>query len=312
MLGKQSGAGTLPAAASQAAPQIRSALLFTAELLRLLDLFDRHSIAALPFKGPVLADMLYGDIAARDYRDLDILLPKRDIAKAIAALLAAGYTTDLPSNPRQRKAYLRARYEIHFTSPGGAIPIEIHQSFLPPAYGFSLAPRFERRLFFGREIPALHPADLLLLLCAHGAKHAWSEPALIRDVARLLEVSAGLIRWPDLLRDAAAIGARRLLLLGVYLAAQHHAPVPAEILCHAQHDKAVVHLAGRIPFRDPENPRFFLQARERLRDKLASCARLALTPNEEDYEFLPLPRILSPLYYPLHAVRVAGKYGLGL
>jgi hypothetical protein len=292
-------------------PQIRSALLFTAELLRLLDLFDRHAIAALPFKGPVLADMLYGDIAARDYCDLDLLLPKADIPKAFAALLAAGYTTDLPSDPGQRKAYLRARYEIHFTSPSGAIPIEIHQSFLPPAYSFSFSPTWQRRIFFGREIPALSPADLLLLLCAHGAKHAWSEPALVRDVARLLEVAADELCWPDLLRDAASIGARRMLLLGIYLAAQHGAPVPAGILNQSQKDKAAVCLAASIRIGGPESPRFFLRARERLRDKLACCARLALTPNEEDYSFLALPAILSPLYYPLHAVRVAGKYGLG-
>lgn len=293
-----------------ASPQVRSSLLFTGELLRLLDLFDRHSIRALPFKGPVLADMLYGDITARDYCDLDILVSKQDISKAIAALLEAGYTTDLPSDPGQRKAYLRARYEIHFTSPGGAIPIEIHQSFLPPAYGFPLDPRFERRPFFGREISALAPADLLLVLCAHGAKHAWSEPRLAGDVARLLEISADEFCWPDLLRDAAAIGAYRILLLGLYLAAQQDAPVPAGILSQAQRDKAVVRLARRIRIGGPESHRFFLMTRERLHDKLACCARLALTPNEEDYSFLPLPAFLSPLYYPLHAVRVAGKYGL--
>ncbi|MGA2591504.1 MAG: nucleotidyltransferase family protein [Bryobacteraceae bacterium] len=291
--------------------QVRSSLLFTGELLRLLDLFDRHSIRALPFKGPVLADMLYGDITARDYCDLDILVGKHDIGKAISALIRAGYTTDLPSDAGQRKAYLRARYEIHFTSPGG-LPIEIHQDFLPPSYGFSLAPRLERRPFFGREIPALAPADLLLVLCAHGAKHAWSEPRLVGDVARLLEISADEFRWPDLLREAAAIGARRILLLGLYLAAQQDAPVPAEILSQAQSDKAVVRLAGRIRIGGPESHRFFLLTRERLRDRLACCARLALVPNEEDYSFLPLPAFLSPLYYPVHAVRVAGKYGLGL
>jgi hypothetical protein len=293
----------------ESSPQVRSALLFTGELLRLLDLFDGHGIAALPFKGPVLADILYGDIAAREYCDLDILVPKQDIPKAIAALLAARYTTDLPTDPVQRNAYLRARYEIHFSSAGGAIPIEIHQSFLPPAYCFPLAPKWQRRIFFGREIQALSPADLLLLLCAHGAKHAWSEPSLVRDVARLLEVAAAEFCWPDLMRDATAIGARRMLLLGLYLAARLNAPIPAEILSQAQNDKAVVRLAGLTGALEGQT--FFLQARERLRDKLACYARLALTPNEQDYSLLPLPAFLTPLYYPLHAVRVAGKYGLG-
>jgi hypothetical protein len=33
-------------------------------------------------------------------------------------------------------------------------------------------------------------------------------------------------------------------------------------------------------------------------------------PTEEDHSALSLPSLLSPMYYPLHAVRVFGKYGL--
>ncbi len=294
-----------------AAAQVRSSLLFASELLRLLDLFDRHGIAAVPFKGPVLADFLYGDIAAREYCDLDLLLQPRDIAPAIALLLDAGYTTDLPAGPRRRRAYLRARYEIHLVSPSGAIPIEIHQAVLPPAYGFRFKPRIVRRNFFGREIPAFAPADLLLLLCAHGAKHGWSEPSLARDVARLLEVAAGSIDWLDLRVRASAAGNLRLLLLGLFLAAQSGAPVPADLLALAQNDPAVTNLAARVCPDAAEDPRFFIAARERLGDRLACYARLALTPNEEDYALLSLPSFLAPLYCPFHLVRVSAKFGRG-
>ena len=41
-------------------------LRLTAELLRLLDLLERHAIPALPFKGPALAFALYGDVALRE------------------------------------------------------------------------------------------------------------------------------------------------------------------------------------------------------------------------------------------------------
>jgi hypothetical protein len=283
-------------------------LALTAELLRLLDLFDRHSIPALPFKGPVLADQLYGDIAAREFCDLDILVRKQDILRAKFALLDAGYTTDLPHPPARQAAYLRARYEIHFRSPDGAVPIEIHQAFLPPSYGYffdydALWRRLQGRPFFGRQILAMAPEDLLLFLCAHGAKHSWNEPSLIRDVARLLSVSVDELRWPELLRHATAIGTRRILLLGILLAGS---PVPPEILQEAQNDRTVTRLVARAGA--PDHPSYFLRTRERLRDKLACCAGLALIPNEEDYTFLSLPAALSPLYYPLHAVRVAGKY----
>jgi Uncharacterised nucleotidyltransferase len=290
----------------------RHALLLSAELLRLLDLFDRHAIPVLPFKGPVLADILYGDIAARESCDLDIMVRKSDIPRVTSALLAEGYTTDLPVDPAIRTAYLRARYEIHFTSPKGGIAIELHQAFLPPAYCFefdydAMWQRLEHRLFFGRPILALPPADLLLVLCAHGAKHAWADPNLIRDVARLLSMSASYLRWPEILDRARAAGARRIVLLGLYLAARRFAaPIPDRILAQAEADHAVVRLARG----GSEGHAYFLKTRERFRDRLACYARLAVSPNEEDYALARLPDQLSALYYLLHAFRVSTKHGL--
>jgi hypothetical protein len=302
--------------------RIQWSLRLSAELLRLLDLFDRHAIPALPFKGPTLAFALYGDIAMREYCDLDVLLRPEDLAAAKRAMLAEGYTTDLPSHAGQEAAYLRARYELHFTTPDGAVPIELHQAFLPASYCVpfdypAVWRRLERQPFCGREVLALPGADLLLMLCVHGAKHGWAELGAIRDIARLLTIYEDRICWTALLDQARDIHARRILLLGLSLAAELlDAAVPPNVLASAQGDRALSQLSSEVRAalsRESEGAdslRFFIRTRERLRDKLACCARLALTPNEEDYGLLPLPPFLSPLYYPLHALRVAGKYSL--
>ena len=296
-------------------------LRLSTELIRLLDLLARHEIPALPFKGPVLADALYGDIAARESCDLDVLLRRQDLARATRVLLDEGYRTDLPADETQRAAYLRARYELHFTTPneaaraggkyGGAVPIEIHQAFLPDSYSLrfdydALWLRLDRQTFCGREVLALGPEDLLLMLCAHGAKHGWTERSGIRDVARLLVVAQDRISWPVVMERARAMGGVRILLLGLLLAADlMDAPVPTDLLAMARDDRRVRKLA--VEEHRCGQLRFFIRTRERFRDKLMCCARLALTPNEEDYSFVPLPRLLSGLYYPLHALRVAGK-----
>jgi Uncharacterised nucleotidyltransferase len=286
-------------------------LRLSTELIRLLDLLARHGIPALPFKGPVLADALYGDIAARESCDLDILLRRQDLAQATRVLLDEGYRTDLPANESQRSAYLRARYELHFTTPD-RVPIEIHQAFLPDSYCLpfdydALWQRLEPQTFCGREVLALGPEDLLLMLCAHGAKHAWTERSGIRDVARLLVVAQDRISWPMVIERARAMGGVRILLLGLFLAAElMQAPAPADLLAMARRDRRVrklglaEHRRGPLPF--------FLAARERFRDKLMCCARLALTPTEQDYSLMRLPRMLSGLYYPLHALRVAARF----
>ena len=51
----------------------RANLLTTGDLLKLLSMLEEHGIAAIPFKGPVLAASAYGDVSLRQYMDLDII-----------------------------------------------------------------------------------------------------------------------------------------------------------------------------------------------------------------------------------------------
>ena len=62
------------------------------QLFQLLDALDRRSVVAVPFKGPVLADLLYGDIAFRSPGDLDILVRRESVADVRAELEAQGFS----------------------------------------------------------------------------------------------------------------------------------------------------------------------------------------------------------------------------
>jgi hypothetical protein len=57
-------------------------LFLTQELLKLLTLFKTNGISAIPYKGPVLAVAVYGNLALRQFGDLDILVHKRDVLRA--------------------------------------------------------------------------------------------------------------------------------------------------------------------------------------------------------------------------------------
>jgi hypothetical protein len=52
------------------------------ELSTLLSMLDAHGIPAIPYKGPVLATSVYGNLALRQFRDLDVLLRAQDAARA--------------------------------------------------------------------------------------------------------------------------------------------------------------------------------------------------------------------------------------
>ena len=111
-----------------------------------------------------------------------------------------------------------------------------------------------------------------------------------------------------------------MVLLGTLLA--HRilgAPASSEVLEQANQDLSAIRLAENVERSlfapddvvegNDQSHRFFLRARERLSDKLSFCTRLAFMPTEEDHVVFPLPRFLAPLHYPLHALRVLGKYG---
>ena len=297
----------------------------TALLAKILDLFGRNAISAIPFKGPSLAFQLYGQPGLRSSVDLDFLIRRRDILRAKDILLSCGYRTDCPSDPSQQAAYLRVRHELHFTRKE-TFGVELHQAFLPAFNHFpydydALWARLGRVRFNDRDVLVLAPEDLLLVLCAHGTKHLWGRLGWICDIGRLLVRFHEEMSWSRLEELASSLGARRMVSLGVFLAHQLlNAPLPETILQCAQNDKTVVRLATRVS--DPwqlgtssnlgalGEHLFFLQARERWRDRVAYCGHLMFCPTDRDYAAFSLPPILSGLYYPLHTLRVAAACAL--
>src|SRR5712692_636112 len=69
----------------------RRNLSLTAHLLRLLEVFERNGILAVPYKGPTLAVLAYGNLALRNFMDLDLLVATREVAKAYELLVSEGY-----------------------------------------------------------------------------------------------------------------------------------------------------------------------------------------------------------------------------
>src|SRR5215831_14869997 len=91
----------------------KKSLLFTGELLRLLDLFQQNSIQAVVFKGPILAHLLYGQISQREFSDLDILVREADFGRAEDILAASKYEADF-ADRAFRSAFLSYQGQYAF------------------------------------------------------------------------------------------------------------------------------------------------------------------------------------------------------
>ncbi len=301
----------------------RRNLFLTGELLRLLNLFEAQQIPAVPYKGPVLAATVYGNLALRHFYDVDILVHRRDVPRARELLISAGYRPEFQLTQEQEVALLRYGFEQPFIREDGTSIVELHWEIIPRTMSFPLdTKRLWGRLqpvsLGGKVIPSLFPEDLLLILCVHGSKHIWERLAWIRDVAGLVQVYRG-IDWDRVVQQADVLGGSRMLFIGLLLARDLLGAALPEGVSHKMEDDPVARsLAEEVRerlFWEPGKPPeeidesmfvyFRLKVRERLRDRARYLIRMALTPSVTDWEYLPLPAALSPLYYVIRPVRQA-------
>ena len=294
-------------------------LFLTSELLSLLEALTDKDVPALPMKGPVLAEAAYGSVALREFQDIDILVRREDIPRAIEVLLANGYTEIDTS--KDGDAYSRV-----FACGAAATVVDLHWDFAGRRFSFGLEPErlFDRSVaveLSGRTIRSLSAEDTLLLLCMHGAKHCWSRLGWICDIAEFVSVH-DRIDWAGLIARARVSGSERMLLLGLRLASDIFGTrLPADIQERAA-QPAVAALAlsvqawlldGKDAAADPiDRETFYIAMRERPMDRvkhlLHGIARF-LTPNARDARAIRLPRALSWLHWVVRPVRLVVTYG---
>ncbi len=291
-----------------------------AALGEILTALAARDIAAVPFKGPVLALEAYGDLAAREFADLDLLLRPRDLAPAQEALGGLGYVPEYTLAPAQEAAMLRARTQYHVLlfHPERAVAVELHWKSDPdhPVEAdtdawWASRPRLD---FQGSEVLAFTPSELLLVLCIHGSKHHWSRLAWLADVAALLGKGAAF-DWHWIRARAVELGASRRLALGLHLASSLlEAPIPPEIAAWAAQVPTVRRQAERIVAHlfDPEpwvpgpwtRLRMDLAQREGIGAKMRCVWYVVFTPTHEEWVRWPLPRGWEWLYPFLRVVRL--------
>jgi hypothetical protein len=259
----------------------RNALL-TRELCALVDLLEAHGLPVIPFKGPVLAAMAYGNPALRQFGDLDMLVHPQDAQQATALLLARGYR-----RWEQRPATLFPRFRrvVELISADGQVLVELHQvitsgTFFFPLYAGRMWARVEEVSLDNKRFRGLAPEELLLILCVHGAKHHWSRLGWICDVAELLRAYPRF-EWDRVLEQARCWGGTRMLMLGLQLArGLLGTDLPAAVQQRISADPVIPWLTLEVyaqffavtdaPLSAIDRPRFYLRLRERVRDK-ARC-----------------------------------------
>jgi hypothetical protein len=296
-------------------------LRLTGVLLQIVRRLQAEGIRAIPFKGPTLAALAFGNVALREFGDIDLLVDASEFDGAAEVLRSCGFRSGLVLSENCRRAYRRSIGQEPFVNDRTEL-VELHNSLTPRSFRFALSPetfggRLQTIVVLGQELATLPTEELLLFLSAHGAKHAWSSLSLVVDVAELLR-SAPQLQWGRLFDAARSVRGERMLQLAILLARELlDAPVPEEFAA-GQCDPVVRHMADRIEQRLTcdeevrlsawERGRFHWRSRERWTDGAGYVLDMVLSPTYADWVHLDLPQQLSFLYYAVRPLRLARKY----
>jgi hypothetical protein len=293
-------------------------LFFTGELLRLLDVFRKNDIAIVAFKGPVLAEVVYGDLSLREFADLDIFVREADVCNAEQLLAAYGYKSYIPGRD-YRTAFLSYYGQQPFRAQTGVI-VDLHwrlasKNVALPIQSAAVWETLRDATIAGRTVPTLAQEDLALFLAAHGTMHGWKSLVWLCDFAELLRQHQE-IDWGAVFDRAQQAHSSRPLLLAIFLASTLlDAPAPAELVNKARDNSAMRALARKAqlgmlrPTSEGDFADFMkgLSTHDLLRHRLWPVATLLMTRTVNDHLAMPLPRPLWGLYYFTRPFRLAGK-----
>lgn len=295
-----------------------ASLHLTGQLLRVLDALEGAGVGAIPFKGPVLEQRLYGVAGGRSFGDLDLLVRPSEWTTAVSALEGAGYRVDAAS-PRARAA-ARAHDPVLTLVREGDAPVELHREIVHPLLPgpLDLAEAWDRAGSFvvaGRTVRDLHRDDLLVLLCLHGAKHGWDRLGWLADVARLVEAESDWA-WPALLERARKQGVGRVVVTGLHLA--HDllgAPMAPEARGEVERDGAVFALGALVrenlagpPPGGAYHLRFHWLSAEGWQGRSGTLLRTLFTPSPADRDAVPVPGWLGWVRRAARPFRLARTY----
>lgn len=322
-------------------------LALTSTLLNLLELFAANDISAIPLKGSVLAASVYGNLALRQWSDLDILVHKQDILKAKELLLTKGYETPTQTLTQEldllefhynykfyklneeKNIFLELHWKIatkHINVGGGMIPFDID---IEPFWG-----RLELVELSGKKVLNFSPEDLLVILCIHGAKDRWRQLKWLCDLTQLIYVHPE-IDWERVIETSTNIGVERFIWLALLLVNELWEVSFPEIIEQKikEADPVVKLLASQVHKRflySPGTPitelehflfrflsslhhavwYFSLLYTRGLRKKIKKAIYLicfAILPSEKDKEFIMLAKSLSFLYYLVRPIRIIAQ-----
>jgi len=297
----------------------QNVLHLVAKQLHVYKLFKENNIPVTLFKGPLLAQMAYGEISLRQAGDIDLLINRAHFDQARVLLESLGYEMSPRLTPAQLASHLNNHCELQFMRDEWFTVVDLHWDLAPRSFVFKLhgeevMSRLQSVTLAGTTVETFGAEDLVLYLSMHGAKHLWRRLEWIASLAECIRATPHL-NWDLLVERAEQAHATRMLALGLRLVEKFsdvHIPLAD---CGMQQVADQVHdqLFNTFGWADSTETNLYnLRIMDRKRDALVSVLRAIFVPTLPDWQALALPAPLHSLYYAFRPLRLSKVYTTSL
>jgi hypothetical protein len=202
--------------------ELRSAYLFTlkensrksAEVMRILSSLNTSGIEAIPLKGPVASDIIFGDPGLYPSGDIDILVRPADLERTRQVLRQEGYG-DSATNPDDM---LRSDYHLVLEKERSVVEVHWKLTFryfeIPPEFWWEDVRTVS---YQDSEVLALSPERYLLYAIFRLYRHAFRPLRFLVLAAGLIERYREELDWERLLSFADTFRMSRLVVFSLTL-----------------------------------------------------------------------------------------------
>ena len=278
---------------------------------------DRAGIVPVVLKGPLFSQWLYGDVGARRFADLDLLVARGELLRASEMLGELGYTLPAGMTTKVAATIYAGVGAWPLVGPG-MIPLDLHwrsqASRFGPLLDVSEILRDSVRVAVaGMAIRIPGPTHAAALAVVHAAKHLWASLELVLSIAHLIERDD--VDWMRVQAIAARAHAWSGAAAGLVLASElferempaplRGRPLPASVpLLRA----AACGFLATARVEDTSRVAEWRAHRAAL-DTSASRLRYSMSrlvaPTPLEWEWCALPDALAPLYAGVRLVRLS-------
>jgi len=297
---------------------VQKNLMMFKELLEVVNILQKQSIVPIPYKGPVLAIMIYKNLGFRIFGDLDFYVPLEDVPKTREILVNEGYEPWEELTSSQERSFYKFQREYHFINKSTGINLEIKWKFLSTLIPTSNEPFFQEKEFFKGvnldqfRVKTISPEYLILILSVHNASHAFSSLYRFCDISELIKYCNNNVKWEQLMEIADVWRVKRIFLINLKILRElFQIQLPEDVLeliNNSNVDEVSKDIINRLFKSKPrgvlEKVVFHSNLREKRKDKLKTILIMIFLPTPGVIESVSLPMALEPLYYILRVFQM--------